>query len=218
MRAITSGTVDGGTVATRRRYAKPLTREGPASRALSVERVGRAYAVDAVAVSDNLAARDLRSGGKDGVELLVLDPRGDDLGRLLALLGGLEETERAEDAVAGLDEVVAREPRKLAQLRDESLVDLARSVRRRDSGQRLRSGEWSHACHAPSVPSGQESPNELPAARRPGVKVEEEDVEPSTASTLEPNAHLQCSSRRRARVELRPRGDRGLANAWLQVH
>ena len=37
----------------------------------------------------------------------------------------LEETERAQDAVAGLDQVVAGEAGELAKLRDERLVDLA---------------------------------------------------------------------------------------------
>src|SRR5438093_6610519 len=80
---------------------------------------------DAVAVSDDLAARDLRLVGDDRLELLLADPVGDELRRLLALLRRLEETERAEDAVAGLDEEVAREPGHLLQLRDERLVDFA---------------------------------------------------------------------------------------------
>jgi hypothetical protein len=50
---------------------------------------------------------DLRSGGKDAVELLVLDPRGDDLRRILALLESLKGTEQAEGAVSG---PAAREP------------------------------------------------------------------------------------------------------------
>jgi len=76
-------------------------------------------------VSDDLAARDLGLVGHQRVELLVTDPRGDDLRRLGALLGSLEETERAEDAVAGLDQVVTLKARQLAQLRNEGLVDLA---------------------------------------------------------------------------------------------
>ena len=46
------------------------------------------------------------------------------------LLGGLEETERAEDAVTGLDQVVAGEAGQLAELGDEGLSDLARELRR----------------------------------------------------------------------------------------
>jgi len=74
-------------------------------------------------VSDDLAARDLGLVGNQRLEPLVADPRGDDVRRLLALLRRLEETERAEYAVAGLDQVVAREPGQLLQLRDEGLVD-----------------------------------------------------------------------------------------------
>src|SRR6266566_1939419 len=80
---------------------------------------------DAVAVSDDLAARDLRLVGDDRVELLLADPVRDELCRLLALLRRLEETERADDAVVGLDQEVAREPGQLLQLRDERPVDLA---------------------------------------------------------------------------------------------
>ena len=62
---------------------------------------------DAVAGSDDAAARDLGLVRNDRVELLVADPGCDGLRRLLALLRSLEETERAEDAVARLDEEVA---------------------------------------------------------------------------------------------------------------
>jgi hypothetical protein len=48
---------------------------------------------DAVAVSDDLAARNLGLVRDQRLELLVADPRGDDLRRLLALLRRLEETE-----------------------------------------------------------------------------------------------------------------------------
>src|SRR5688500_4183921 len=85
---------------------------------------------DAVAVSDDFAARDLGLVRDHRLELLVADPRRDDTRRLLALLGCLEETERAEGAVAGLDQVVAGEAGQLAELRDESLVDLARELSR----------------------------------------------------------------------------------------
>jgi hypothetical protein len=86
----------------------------------------------AVAVRDDLATRDLRPGRNRRVEVLVGDPLGDELRRLVSLLGGLEETDRAQDAVAGLDEVVAGETRELTELRDERLVDLA--------GQLVRAG------------------------------------------------------------------------------
>src|SRR6188508_490737 len=79
---------------------------------------------DAVAVRDDLAARDLRRVRDRRGEVLVGDPRGDDLVRLLGLLGRLEETEGADDALTGLDQVVAGEAGELAQVRDERLVDL----------------------------------------------------------------------------------------------
>ena len=72
----------------------------------------------AVAVSDDLAAGDLRCVGDHLVEMLVGDPLGDELGRLVYLLLPLEQAERAEDPVAGLDQVVAGEAVELAQLRD----------------------------------------------------------------------------------------------------
>src|SRR5581483_1702785 len=78
-----------------------------------------------VAVSDHLAAGDLRRVGHRRVELLVGDPLRDDHRRLVGLLGGLEETERAEDAAAAaFDQVVAGKAGELAQLRDERVVDL----------------------------------------------------------------------------------------------
>jgi hypothetical protein len=48
---------------------------------------------NAVAVSDDLAARDLGLVGDHRVQLLVANPAGDDLRRLLALLRSLEEAE-----------------------------------------------------------------------------------------------------------------------------
>jgi hypothetical protein len=80
---------------------------------------------DAVAVRNDPAARDLRRVRDRRGEVLVRDPLRDELRRLVGLLGGLEETERAQDAVAGLDEVVAGEAGELAELRDERLLDLA---------------------------------------------------------------------------------------------
>ena len=111
---------------------------------------------NAVALGDNLAGRDLRRVRNRRVETLVGDPLGDDHRRLISLLGGLEETERAEDAVAALDQVVAGEARELAELRDERLVDLANDLVDAVSRRHLRNDEWWHACDAPSVsPTGQ---------------------------------------------------------------
>src|SRR6266513_1859624 len=80
---------------------------------------------DAVAVRNDLAARDLRRVRNQRVEVLVGDPLRDERLRLIGLLAGLEETKRAQDAVAGLDQVVAGETGELPKLRDERLFDLA---------------------------------------------------------------------------------------------
>jgi hypothetical protein len=69
---------------------------------------------DAVALSNDLAARDLRLVGNRLGEVLVADPLRDELRGLGVLLGRLEETERAQDAVVGLDQVVALEAGELA--------------------------------------------------------------------------------------------------------
>src|SRR6266536_2635883 len=80
---------------------------------------------DAVALSNDLAARDLRRVGNRRAEVLVGDPLRDDLRGLFALRRSLEETKRAQDAIARLDQVIAGETGELAELRDERLLDLA---------------------------------------------------------------------------------------------
>ena len=90
-------------------------REGPAvAGALPMTRstVGLNEGRDALALRDDLAARDLRRVRNHRIEVLVGDPLRDERRRLVGLLAGLEETERAEDAVAGLDQVVAGETRR----------------------------------------------------------------------------------------------------------
>ena len=89
---------------------------------------------NAVAMSNDLAARDLGLVGENRVELLLADPRCDELRRLQALLRRLEETERGEDAVAGIDQVVALEPGQLLELRDRVSLTL-----RVNSAERLTS-------------------------------------------------------------------------------
>src|SRR5436190_1700462 len=79
-------------------------------------------------ISPSIATRALRSVGKHRGEILVGDPLRDELRGLIGLLAGLEETERAQDAVAGRDQVVAGKAGELAQLRDERLVDLASNL------------------------------------------------------------------------------------------
>src|SRR5689334_753473 len=77
------------------------------------------------AASNNLAGRNLRSARNRLAEALVVDPLRDELARLLGLFGGLEETKRAQNSVARLDEVVAGEAGEAAKLRHQRLVDLA---------------------------------------------------------------------------------------------
>src|SRR4029077_18802751 len=77
------------------------------------------------AVRNDLAARDLRRVRHRAREVLVTDPLSNDLRRLVSLLGSLEETKRAQEAVVALDEVVAGEAGELAELGDELLIDLA---------------------------------------------------------------------------------------------
>jgi hypothetical protein len=112
---------------------------------------------NAVALCDDLAARDLRSIRDRLIEVLVRDPLRDEHRRLVSLLGGLEETERAEDAAAALDQEVAGETRELTELRDERLVDLADDLMgagRVDTFVAPNGGM--HGCDAPSVsPTGQ---------------------------------------------------------------
>jgi hypothetical protein len=62
--------------------------------------------------------------GERRLELLLAHPDGRDAGRLAGLRGGVQEADRTQDAVAGLDEVIAAEARQLAQAGHESLLDL----------------------------------------------------------------------------------------------
>src|SRR6476619_101330 len=101
---------------------------GPSFECGAVELRGGENAV--AAASNDLAARDLRLVGENRLELLLADPRCDELRRVDTLLRRLEETERGEHAVAGIDQVVALEPGQLVELRHEGLVDLARELRR----------------------------------------------------------------------------------------
>ena len=108
------------------RAATRLARGPGCAQGLLVKRSSTNYAtVTPLLLGNDLAARDLRRVGNRRVEVLVGDPLRDELRGLVGLLGGLEETERAQDAVAGLDQVVAGEAGELAELRDERLVDLA---------------------------------------------------------------------------------------------
>jgi hypothetical protein len=75
-------------------------------------------------VRDDFAARDLRRVGQRRLELLLAYPVGRDAARLVALGRRLEEPDRDDDAVAGIDEVIATEARELAQAGRQGLVDL----------------------------------------------------------------------------------------------
>ena len=91
-----------------------FTRRGPAFAgplSITPSTVGLNEGGDAVAMRNDLAARDLRRVRNQRVEVLVGDPLRDERLRLIGLLGGLEETKRTQDAVAGLDQVVAGETR-----------------------------------------------------------------------------------------------------------
>src|SRR6476469_1266196 len=75
-------------------------------------------------VDDDFTIGHLRRILKDVLELLVANPLGCDTSRLVGLRRSLEEADRAHDAVAGVDEEVAAEAGKLAQLRCQALADL----------------------------------------------------------------------------------------------
>ena len=75
-------------------------------------------------MSDNLAARDLRLRSISVSSFSSRIHEAIDV-EAPALLVGLEETKRAEDAVTGFDQVVAGEARQRLELRDERLVDLS---------------------------------------------------------------------------------------------
>src|SRR5207342_3680259 len=75
-------------------------------------------------VDDYLALRHLRRSLEDPLELLVAHPLGCDTSRLVGLSRGVEEADRAHDALAGVDEEIAAEARQLAQARRQTLADL----------------------------------------------------------------------------------------------
>ena len=103
-----------------RSQRKRARQAGPSS---IVVRSGYAATSTGVAVSDDLAARDLLFGriiSSFSSRIQVAT----NFVESMACSARLEETERAEDAVAGLDQVVTGEPGKLFELGDEGLVDL----------------------------------------------------------------------------------------------
>src|SRR5436190_22443980 len=148
---------------------------------------------DAVAVRNDLAARDLRRVRNHGVEVLVADPLRDEGLGLVGLLGGLEETKRAEDAVASLDQEETAETGELAKLRDERLVDLADDLVHAgrvdtfvttNGGMHVMLLLWSYRAARS---------NGRTAAVRPGVTVGEEVLEPRRLQQLEPTRWLHHS-------------------------
>src|SRR6188472_1114974 len=79
-------------------------------------------------VDDDLAVRHLRRTLEDPLELLVAHPLGCDTRRLVGLRRGVEEADRAHDALAGVDQEVAAEAGQLAQTRRQTLADLLRQL------------------------------------------------------------------------------------------
>ena len=156
--------------------------------------VGLNQGGDSVAVRNDLAARDLRRVRNHRVEVLVADPLRDELLGLVGLLGGLEETKRAQDAAVRLDQVVAGETGELAKLRHERLVDLADDLVHAgrvdtfvatNGGMHVMLLLWSYRA---------ERSNERTAAVRPGVTVGEEVLEPRRLQQQEPTRwfHHSC--------------------------
>ena len=77
-------------------------------------------------VRDHRSGGDLRRVRKRGLEPLRTHPGRGDARRLVSLFRVLEQTDRGEDAVTGVDEVVAREAGQLAQRRQQAVADLPR--------------------------------------------------------------------------------------------
>ena len=73
-------------------------------------------------VHDDFAVGDLRRVRERPFELLLAHPVGCDPGRLLGVSRGVEEADGAQDAVAGVDELVAAEARQLAQAEEEAVL------------------------------------------------------------------------------------------------
>src|SRR5436190_8165488 len=64
-----------------------------------------------LALRDNLAEGELRRIRKRALQLLVAHPSGCEASRLVGMRRRIEEANRGHDAVAGLDQEVAVEPR-----------------------------------------------------------------------------------------------------------
>src|SRR5581483_9883093 len=73
---------------------------------------------------DDLSVGDLRRIREGGLELLLAHPVGRDAGRLLRVCRGVKEADGADDAVAGLDQVIAAESRQLTQSGKEGVLSL----------------------------------------------------------------------------------------------
>jgi hypothetical protein len=109
----------------------PDKREGP-RRGPSLSRRTPAWLLGVCELSrlvdDDLAPRDLRRLRQRRLELLVAQPVGCDAGRLVGLRRSVEEPDGAQDAVAGVDDLIAAESRELAQAGNKALVDLLDDV------------------------------------------------------------------------------------------
>src|SRR5205823_6052003 len=97
---------------------------------------------------------------------------GDEAGRLVGLRRGLEDAERAHDALAVVDQVVALEAGQLAQLGDEGLADLAAELVGAILVDTLVAPDGRmHVMLLTSFRSRQESPERAsPDARMPAVR------------------------------------------------
>jgi hypothetical protein len=75
-------------------------------------------------VHDDFSAGDLRRVRECLLKVLLAHPVGRDAGRLVGLSLGVEEADRAEDDVAGIDQLIAAEAWQLAQPGKEAVLSL----------------------------------------------------------------------------------------------
>src|SRR5579864_1473592 len=103
--------------------------KGPADAGPSLRRAGLLRPNRSVGlVDDDLSVRHLRRILEDPLELLVAHPLGCDTSRLVGLGRGVEQADRAHDAVAGVDQEVAAEAWQLAQAWRQTLADFLRQL------------------------------------------------------------------------------------------
>src|SRR4029079_14478253 len=107
---------------------------------------------------------------------------------------GLEEAQRAQNAVVGLDEVIAGKPRNLAELRDKRLVDLADDLFRAGRVDALVTTNGGiHVMLLTVVFQGRSARMSELRRVRPEVTVGEERAKPRGLRQPEPTRCLQPS-------------------------